>query len=73
MAAERVVRRGRICARQITAGPGTCSYWYDSCPEDVRHCFNRHIRELGGTLDQAGAEAWARERDKAVNPEPALL
>ncbi len=66
-------RRGKICARQITAGPGSCGYWFDSCPSAVRHCFQRHLRANGGQIDMAAAERWAKVRDGAVEPEPKLL
>jgi hypothetical protein len=65
--------RRKICARSITAGPGSCAYWWESCPDAVRHCFNRHIRSKGGTVDQAGGESWAAERDAAIEPQRVLL
>ena len=65
--------RRSICARDITAGPGTCAYWFDSCPAKVGLCFNRFIRENGGEIDQETATLWAKARDIAVNPEPTLL
>jgi len=64
------MRRGKICARQIDAGPGSCSYWWESCPKDVRRCFNRYIREHGGTIDRAQAEAWDKARATETDPEP---
>lgn len=65
-------RRGKICARQLTAGPGSCSYWWGTCPRDVKHCFMRFVRENGAadsrgtksiTADQAAE--WDRQRGLA--------
>ncbi len=69
--------RPRICARQLTAGSGSCSYWWDTCPDNVRRCFIRFIRERtgkqhGGEIDMVAAKEWERARDKALNPAPKL-
>lgn len=67
------MRRGKICARQIDAGPGSCSYWFDSCPSDIRRCFNRYIRESGGTINLEQAKEWDIARTAEVEPSPVLL
>jgi hypothetical protein len=64
--------RKAICARDISAGPGTCSYWWDSCSAKAAHCFNQFVRKNGGTIDMAKAEEWAAARDKALQPQRAL-
>lgn len=65
--------RGRICSRSIAAGPGSCHYWWDSCPAMVRHCFMRALLVNGGEIDMAKAQEWAKTRDAHVEPEPKLL
>lgn len=64
--------RKAICARDITAGPGTCSYWWDGCRAKVTLCFNEFTRENGGQIDMAKAQEWAASRDKAQQPQRAL-
>lgn len=64
--------RKAICARQITHGPGSCSYWWSGCGAKVAHCFNKFIRDHGGEIDMAKAKEWAAERDKALQPQRAL-
>jgi len=65
--------RKKICGRAITAGPGSCWYWWEGCPQSVRHCFNRFIRESGGEIDRSQAEDWDRQRTALREPEPKLL
>ena len=67
-----MARRKAICARDITAGPGTCFYWWESCPAKVSQCFNRFIRKNGGEIDMTKAEEWAAARDRALEPQPKL-
>ncbi len=65
--------RGKICGRSIDAGPGSCSYWFECCPDKVRHCFNRFIRANGGEIDRDQAKQWAAARDVDQEPEPKLI
>ena len=44
------MRRSR-CGRDPDAGPGTCWFWWEMCPDKVPDCFQRHMRQ------------WAEERD----------
>lgn len=48
------------CGRQITKGPGSCSYWFESCPKKVPNCFQRFIRDNGGNIDMEKALEWQR-------------
>lgn len=74
-----MARRPKICARVLDAGPGTCGYWWESCPEKVGHCFNRYVREHGQSngkdrqIDRDQAEAWERARDAALLPQSKLI
>ncbi len=75
-----MTRRGKICARGLEAGAGSCAYWWESCPAKVGHCFQRFIREHGTaarpggpkqiTMDQA--KEWARARDADREPQPEM-
>lgn len=58
-----------ICRRNISAGPGTCFYWWDGCRAKVDHCFNQFVRENGGKIDIAKADEWVAARDKALQPQ----
>lgn len=71
-------RAKRICGRSLSAGPGSCNAWWDSCPHSVGHCFMRFIqertgRDYGGSIDMETAKEWEAARDRAVDPEPSLL
>lgn len=46
-------RRKATCTRDPKAGPGTCWYWWEMCPEKVANCFARRAR----AADAAGEEA----------------
>jgi hypothetical protein len=61
-----------VCGRALTAGPGSCNAWWNGCPDNTRHCFNRYIREHGGTIDMEQAEAWDKIRAATVDPAPEL-
>ena len=65
--------RTKICARDINAGPGTCKYWWEGCPEKASHCFSRFVTSNGGSIDLVKAQEWERARDIAVDPAPVLL
>lgn len=65
--------QGKICSRSIDAGPGSCRYWWETCPDKVRHCFSRFVRANGGTIERDQAEHWAAARDKDQEPEPTLI
>lgn len=68
---------GKICSRDLSAGPGSCWHWWESCPKSTRHCFIRFIRQRtgqqhGGSIDLEAAREWERERDKAREPQKSL-
>lgn len=65
--------RKRVCARSLNAGPGSCGYWWESCPATVAQCFQRFVRERGGQVDLDTAKAWEAERDRVREPEPKLV
>jgi hypothetical protein len=67
-----MTRRKGFCTREITAGPGSCWYWWEGCPAKAKHCFMRHVRANGGEIDLAQAEAWQAARNKARDPQPTL-
>lgn len=46
-------RRPSKCTRDPKAGPGTCWFWWESCPAKVKDCFARRAR----AADRAGEEA----------------
>lgn len=46
-------RRPTKCSRDPKAGPGSCWFWWEGCPEKVKDCFIRRAR----TADAAGEEA----------------
>lgn len=46
-------RRAKVCSRDPHAGQGSCSYWWESCPNTVANCFARRAR----AADQAGEAA----------------
>ncbi len=64
--------RKAICGRNIHAGSGTCTYWWDGCRAKAAHCFSQFVRSNGGTIDMAKAQEWSAAREKALQPQPAL-
>lgn len=51
-------RKGRVqtCSRDPAAGPGTCSLWWESCPEpEKRNCY------LAWTSSDAVVQHWTPE------------
>lgn len=72
------MRRGKVCARDLNMGPGSCAYWWDTCPADVRHCLMRFVREnsaIAGDPDaeEASLKRWEAERAKELEPAPKML
>lgn len=71
--------RKRICARSLAAGPGSCWFWWDGCPANVAHCWQRFVRENAHLCDAAeheqkdAASQWQAARDKALFGDPKLL
>lgn len=47
------LRRKSVCGRDPRAGPGTCWFWWESCPDKIPDCFARRAR----AADAAGVEA----------------
>ncbi len=39
-------QRGKRCGRDVDAGPGSCSAWWDMCPAKVANCYTREIRAI---------------------------
>ncbi|WP_288016486.1 hypothetical protein [Microcystis phage Mae-JY04] len=64
--------RKAICARDINAGPGSCTYWWDGCRAKAAHCFNQFVLDNGGKIYMAKADEWSSARDKALQPQRAL-
>jgi hypothetical protein len=54
------------CARDPSAGPGTCWFWWEGCPEKIPDCFSRFMRawaEANGTSEPEKAiAAWQASR-----------
>lgn len=68
-----MTRRKSICGRSLEHGPGSCPFWWESCPDKVKHCFNRYIREHKSEqpdgqvgIDAEQAQAWKRARDAGL-------
>lgn len=42
-------KRG-ACRRDPKAGPGTCTYWWEGCPNaEARNCYQLHARLHGAS------------------------
>lgn len=71
--------RKPICGRDLKAGPGSCHYWWDTCPEKVGHCMmrfveaNRDLKEASVDEQEAALARWASDRDRARDPQPKLV
>jgi hypothetical protein len=71
-------RRKSICGRDINAGPGSCAFWFESCPSTVRHCIQRFFRDnqqaAGDPATEAAALArWEAARAIELQPQRELL
>jgi hypothetical protein len=53
--------RRRECTREQTAGPGSCWYWWEGCPDKVASCDLRHQKTLRGVRFARGAGLDLRE------------
>lgn len=62
-------RKGRVCGRSLSAGPGSCNAWWDGCPSNVKHCFQRWVVSNGGAATMEQAEQWHSEREREFIPE----
>ena len=73
------MKRARVCARDMQAGPGTCSYWWDTCPANVAHCWiryaqeNRHLVDALPEEQKAAMTEWEKQRDIAAGMRGDLL
>ena len=71
-------RRKPVCSRDLDAGPGTCWFWWESCPDKIKHCWGRFAREHQHVIGDPAAEEeakarWQAARDKALEPAPRML
>lgn len=70
--------RKHICGRDLSAGPGTCYFWWDTCPKSVRHCWQRFVRANPRLKDASPEEQelakaqWLADREHLRDPEPEL-
>jgi hypothetical protein len=49
-------RHPKVCGRNPDAGPGSCWWWWESCPEKVTGCAIRAQRTaLAGLAEASGA------------------
>jgi hypothetical protein len=66
------LRRKSVCGRDPNAGPGTCYFYFDSCPAKVKNCFIRHMREWGKSHRTSDAQydaavaAWSQTEQVAA-------
>jgi hypothetical protein len=68
--AASVTRRGKVCARNQDAGPGSCWWWWEGCPDKVALCDIRHqrgaIARLNAPTEGLDLRAWLIELDRQL-------
>lgn len=47
-------RHKKICSRDPKAGPGSCWWWWENCPEGVADCDLRRQRMVLRFLEEHG-------------------
>lgn len=47
------LRRKSQCSRDPKAGPGSCYFWWESCPSKVKDCFARRAKAANAAGEDA--------------------